>query len=131
MTNIILAAGDYFGGASVVGNGNSLTVDDVKFIYHSGLSDIKFKGVDDGVWFTDGVYEYNVNGQMPASLEDVTPVVNGKSATAKVTLDEAFRYVHKDVVKKTTNSKNAQPQHPTLVAPKAMKDIVLMDWTGK
>jgi Uncharacterized protein containing caspase domain len=49
----------------------------------------------------------------------------------KVTLDEAFRYVHKDVVKKTTNSKNAQPQHPTLVAPKAMKDIVLMDWTGK
>lgn len=87
--NIILAAGDYFGGASVVGNGNSLTVDDVKFIYHSGLNNITFKGVDSDVWFQDGVYEYNVSGQMPASVEDVTPVVNGKSATAKVTLDEA------------------------------------------
>lgn len=49
----------------------------------------------------------------------------------KVTLDEAFRYVHKDVVKKTTNSSNANAQHPTLVAPKEKKDIVLMDWTGK
>ncbi len=33
MLNIIIAAGDYFGGASVVGNGNSITVDNVKLVY--------------------------------------------------------------------------------------------------
>ncbi|MCM1076839.1 MAG: PCMD domain-containing protein [Bacteroides sp.] len=33
MINIIIAAGDYFGGASVVGKDNALTVDDVKLIY--------------------------------------------------------------------------------------------------
>lgn len=33
MMNIIIASGDYFGGASVVGKDNSLTIDDVKFVY--------------------------------------------------------------------------------------------------
>lgn len=31
--NVIIAAGDYFGGASAVGKDNSLTVDDVKLVY--------------------------------------------------------------------------------------------------
>ncbi len=33
MINIIIAAGDYFGGADVVGEGNSLTVDNVNLLY--------------------------------------------------------------------------------------------------
>lgn len=33
MVNVILAAGDYFGGASVVGKDNSLTVDNVRVFY--------------------------------------------------------------------------------------------------
>lgn len=33
MINVILASGDYFGGASVVGDGNTLIVDDVKLVY--------------------------------------------------------------------------------------------------
>lgn len=37
MINVILAAGDYFGGASVVGKDNSLIVDDVRVFYeHEG-----------------------------------------------------------------------------------------------
>ncbi len=36
MINIVIAAGDYFGGAEAVGNGNSLTVDDFKLVYEQG-----------------------------------------------------------------------------------------------
>lgn len=51
MINIIIAAGDYFGGASVVGKDNSLIVDDVKLIYaendknvYSGVLNIEMMG---------------------------------------------------------------------------------------
>ncbi|MBO5880712.1 MAG: hypothetical protein J6Q57_03610, partial [Paraprevotella sp.] len=42
MINIIIAANDYFGGATAVGKGNSITVDNVELIYNSSLSDLKF-----------------------------------------------------------------------------------------
>lgn len=40
MINIVIASGDYFGGASVVGKDNSLTVDDVQLVYAGGTSGI-------------------------------------------------------------------------------------------
>ncbi len=44
MINIVIAAGDYFGGASVVGKDNSLTVDDVKLIYAGETEADKYPG---------------------------------------------------------------------------------------
>ena len=42
--NVIIAAGDYFGGASVVGKDNSLTIDDVRVFYnYSGYLNIKME----------------------------------------------------------------------------------------
>lgn len=53
------------------------------------------------------------------------------NADKKVSVMEAFRYVHKDVVDRTTKSANAQPQHPCLAAPSWVKDrdMILMDWS--
>lgn len=53
--NVIIAAGDYFGGASAVGKDNSLTVDDVKLVYaatpateqHKGYLNITCKDMGD------------------------------------------------------------------------------------
>lgn len=43
MINIVIAAGDYFGGADVVGKDNSLTVDDVKLVYATQLPNSGFE----------------------------------------------------------------------------------------
>ncbi|MBR2380732.1 MAG: hypothetical protein IKA86_07070 [Paraprevotella sp.] len=60
MINIIIAANDYFGGATAVGNENSITVDNVELIYKSSLSDLQFNGTTiDG--FDKNVYEYNID----------------------------------------------------------------------
>lgn len=46
----------------------------------------------------------------------------------KVTLKEAFKYIHKDVVSRTTNGNYSEPQHPVLFAPKGSENMVLIDW---
>ncbi len=67
--NVILASGDYFGGASVVGNGNMLTVDDVKLIYaaepetYNGYLNIEMSGTA-------------IATDQPAQIE-ITPKGNG------------------------------------------------------
>lgn len=49
----------------------------------------------------------------------------------KITLLEVFKYVHKDVVDRTSKSANAEPQHPCMFAPKWAKDkeVIIMDWS--
>lgn len=70
MINIVIAAGDYFGGASVVGEGNSLTVDNVNLVYgampdsHPGYLNIEMQG------------EKIANDQ--ASRIEITPTSEGK-----------------------------------------------------
>lgn len=44
MINVIIASGDYFGGASVVGEGNTLIVDDVKLLYDEILEGDVYPG---------------------------------------------------------------------------------------
>ena len=60
MINIIIAANDYFGGATAVGNGNSITVDNVELIYNSSLSYLKFNG-DTISGFAKDKYEYTID----------------------------------------------------------------------
>lgn len=59
MINIIIAANDYFGGATAVGNGNSITVDNVELIYNSSLSDLQFNGTTIS-GFAKDTYEYTI-----------------------------------------------------------------------
>lgn len=61
MINIIIAANDYFGGATAVGNGNSITVDNVELIYNSSLSDLQFNGTTIS-GFAKDTYEYTIKG---------------------------------------------------------------------
>lgn len=47
MINIVIAAGDYFGGADVVGEGNSLTIDDLKLVYDNAQAGENYTGTLD------------------------------------------------------------------------------------
>ena len=71
MINIIIAAGDYFGGASVVGKDNSITVDDVKLIYAEND-----KNVYSGVLNIDMMGNALATNK-PATIE-ITPAGEGK-----------------------------------------------------
>ena len=81
MANVILAAGDYFGGAEVVGRDNSLTVDDVMFVYYSRLASVKVGGVAVPDFNSD-VYSYDLTGAVPAA-EDVECELLGQGKTSK------------------------------------------------
>lgn len=60
--NIIFAATDYFDRSKIV-SGNSLCVDNVKYVYYHSLSDLKFNGTTiDG--FNENRTEYTVKGNM-------------------------------------------------------------------
>lgn len=84
--NVILAANDYFNSENIV-NGNSLTVDNVRFIYYSRLSGVEVAGVAVPDFAPD-TYTYNVDAVVPAAA-DVKPVLlgQGKSAAADVAVD--------------------------------------------
>ena len=59
MINIIIAANDYFGGATAVGKDNSITIDNVELVYNSSLSDLQLNGTTiEG--FSKDVFEYQV-----------------------------------------------------------------------
>lgn len=84
--NVILAANDYFDSANIV-KGNSLTVDNVRFIYYSRLSGVEVAGVAVPDFAPD-TYTYNVDAVVPAAA-DVKPVLlgQGKSAAADVAVE--------------------------------------------
>lgn len=82
--NIIISAGDYFAGSSAVGKDNELTVDDVKLIYFSRLSNLSVGGNSvDG--FASDKYEYTLDTTMPAESE-FAYTLKGNSGTAKASL---------------------------------------------
>lgn len=87
MINVIISAGDYFGGASVVGKDNELTVDDVKLIYYSRLKSLSINGTPvEG--FNANTYSYSLDTTLPEESEIAATVLgNSGIAKATVTLD--------------------------------------------
>lgn len=82
--NIIISAGDYFGGTSAVGKDNELTVDDVKLIYFSRLNTLSVGG-NSVEGFAPDKYEYTLDTTMPAESE-FAYTLKGNSGTAKASL---------------------------------------------
>lgn len=78
--NVVISANDYFDSENIV-NGNSITVDDVKFIYFSRLASASFGGkAVEG--FDADKYAYELDGAMPATDDYSFELLGqGKSAT--------------------------------------------------
>ncbi len=84
--NVIIAANDYFAGASAIGQNNTLTVDEVSLVYYSRLSALSINGVDvDG--FASDVYNYNMSGTELPTEEQISVTLMGRSATKSVAID--------------------------------------------
>lgn len=89
MINVIFAANDYFNASATPVIDNSLTIDDVKLIYYSRLSDLSVKGVMVPDFKSD-TYNYTINEPLPEEDAFVaTPMGNSKSAIVKTELNSA------------------------------------------
>lgn len=78
--NVILSPGEYFN--STVTNDLTLTIDNVKLVYYSRLSGIKFKGVDiEG--FDSEYFDYELDEIMPTDEKDIEVATMGNSGVAK------------------------------------------------
>ena len=89
--NIIFAATDYFNRSKIV-SGNSLCVDNVKYVYYHSLSDIKLNGTTiDG--FNENRTEYTVKGNMSdyKNALDCTP--KSANSTKNVNWNDAENFV--------------------------------------
>lgn len=84
--NVIISAGNYFGGATAVKQGTDLTVDDVKLVYYSRLNNVKINGAAvEG--FDKDTYTYQVGASCPANESAFEVEVLGKSAEYTVNID--------------------------------------------
>lgn len=89
--NIIFAATDYFDRSKIV-PGNSLTIDNVKFVYYHALSDIKINGETiDG--FNENRSEYTVKGNMADYKNALDCTVKGQGASKEVNWNDAENLV--------------------------------------
>ena len=85
--NVIISAGDYFGGADVVGEDNTLIVDNVSLVYYSRLSALSINGVVvDG--FASDVYNYSIVSTELPTEDQISATVMGQSATKSVVIDK-------------------------------------------
>lgn len=82
--NVVIASNDYFDGDKVI-NGNSLTVDNVRFVYYSRLSAITV-GTKEITGFDSQKYDYTVPGSVPAA-EDIKASLLGEGKSAVVHVD--------------------------------------------
>lgn len=66
MANVIISAGNYFGGSDVVGKDNNITIDDVKFIYYSRIKSLKFG--EAVIPVAEGQFEVEIPMAMPTDM---------------------------------------------------------------
>ena len=89
--NIIFAATDYFDRSKIV-PGNSLTIDNVKFVYYHALSDIKINGETIN-GFNENRTEYTVKGNMADYKNALDCTVKGQGASKEVNWNDAENFV--------------------------------------
>lgn len=89
--NIIFAATDYFDRSKIV-SGNSLCVDNVKYVYYHSLSDIKLNGTTiDG--FNENRTEYTVKGNMSDYKNALDCTTKSANSTKNVNWNDAENLV--------------------------------------
>lgn len=89
--NIIFAATDYFDRSKIV-SGNSLCVDNVKYVYYHSLSNIKLNGTTiDG--FNENRTEYTVKGNMSDYKNALDCTLKSANSTKEVNWNDAENFV--------------------------------------
>ena len=84
--NVIFSANDYFGDRNSIVGGNSLTIDNVKFLYYHALTGLKFDGVA-----IDRSSEDTLSYNVPARVYDASKLTYtkiGARATVESSYDE-------------------------------------------
>ena len=94
--NVIFSAADYFGGRNNIVDGNSLTVDNVRFIYYHALdtlatTDSEGKAIALNEKFAADRYNYTVNAMYDANKTKVPYTKKGVAAMVDTKYDEATR----------------------------------------
>ncbi len=85
--NVIISAGDYFGGSSAVGKDNTLIFDNVSLIYYSRLSALSVNGVAvEG--FDSKVYNYSIASTELPTEDQIAATVMGQTATKSIAIDK-------------------------------------------
>lgn len=88
--NIVLSANDYFNSTDIT-SGNSLTVDNVKFVYYSRLKSLSVAGTPvEG--FDSDVLEYTINGPLP-EMEELGFELMSERADIEASVDEAAKVI--------------------------------------
>lgn len=94
-TNVIFCAGDPWDIQTAV-DGNTLSVDDVNYVYYSRLDGVSFSGHDvEG--FDSDIYEYNLDFGYPNGYDEIAYTVKGQSLDKTVTIDPLWQQLRIDL----------------------------------
>lgn len=97
-TNVIFCAGDPWDIQTAV-DGNTLSVDDVNYVYYSRLDGASFNGinVNELVDFDSDVYEYNLDIAYPEGYDQIAYTIKGQSLDKTVTIDPLWQQYRIDM----------------------------------
>ena len=97
-TNVIFCAGDPWDIQTAV-DGNTLSVDDVNYVYYSRLDGVSFNGinVNELVDFDSDVYEYNLDIAYPDGYDQIAYTIKGQSLDKTVTIDPLWQQYRIDM----------------------------------
>lgn len=97
-TNVIFCAGDPWDIQTAV-DGNTLSVDDVNYVYYSRLDGVSFNGINVNklVDFDSDVYEYNLDIAYPDGYDNIAYTIKGQSLDKTVTIDPLWQQYRIDM----------------------------------